>query len=79
MRAIIVLAVQLVQQLFQICGRLPCLVREPFLERAHKSFDDPVGLGTMAGNQYMDEVRLARKLREDLGGEMRATVRNQRP
>src|SRR5262245_19234770 len=29
-----------------------------FLEGAYKSFSDPVGLRLMAGNQYMDEVRL---------------------
>ena len=78
MRAVIVFKFKLRQQCLQFLCGVPRSVSEPLFQGAHKTLGNAIGLGPMAGNEYMNEFLILGQLLENLSRKMGASVRDEK-
>ncbi len=77
MRTVVVLGSEICQKRKEGLIVIPKPRREPFFERAHKTFGNPIGLGPMSGNHNMEERFCPCQFIESLRSEVSAPVRDQ--
>ena len=78
MRAVIVLGQEKLEEGNQFLVILPGFVLEPLFESADKAPGNAIGLGSVTGDEDMNESCLAHEGAKGIGPKMDALVRNQK-
>ena len=78
MRAVVVLGQEKLKEGDEFLVILPGFVLQPLFESAHKTFGNTIRLGSVAGDENMNEFCLTHEGAKGIGAKMDAPVRNQK-